>query len=376
MARIAVLGSLPESLVNFRGPMLAAMRAAGHEVHGVGPSAKASTMAELNSLGVQFHEVPLNRASLNPIGDLNTIWALLALFRRLRPDHVLAYTIKPVIYGGIAARMARVPHYHAMITGLGYTLSGVDLRGRMIAPLVRALYRQSLAYAEKVFFQNPDNLAAFQEGGLLRDVNQAIMIAGSGVDLDKFYRAPLYRRPDFLMIARLLRDKGVMEYVEAARIVKRKHPEARFRLVGWIDANPMAISPVQLQEWVDEGIIEYLGRLDDVRIALADAAVYCLPSYHEGMPRTALEAMAMGRPVITTDVPGCRETVCDGENGFLVTAGNAQALADAMLRFVDDLDIIFSMGAASRRRAEQHYDVHSVNRVILNAMGLLHEAII
>lgn len=371
MARVAVLGSLPESLINFRGPLLAAMVAAGHEVHAVSPPAGPRSVEALARLGVPHHAVPLVRTGLNPLRDVGTLLSLHNLFRCIRPDCLLAYTIKPVIYGCLAARLAGVPRRYAMITGLGYAFAGRGPRAHLLGSVAHALYRLALAGADRVFFQNPDNLREFLQRGLLRGPDQAVLIDGSGVDLVRYSPAPLPAEPSFLMIARLLRDKGVLEYVEAARRLKARHPEVRFRLVGWIDDNPAAISQVELDGWTAEGVVDYLGYLEDVRPAIAGSAVYVLPSYHEGMPRTVLEAMAMARPIITTDVPGCRETVREGENGFLVPAGDAGALAAAMQRFVDTPQLAHVMGETSRRLAEERFDVHRVNAVILRNMGLV-----
>jgi glycosyltransferase involved in cell wall biosynthesis len=174
----------------------------------------------------------------------------------------------------------------------------------------------------------------------------------------------------FLLIARLLRDKGIHEYIDAARSIRQRYPQAVFHLAGWIDSNPAAISKSDLQSWIDDGVIIYHGRLDDVRTVLAACHVYVLPSYREGTPRTVLEAMATGRPVITTDAPGCRETVLDGENGFLVPVANVTALAAAMERFLDDPALIISMGQRSREIAQDKYDVHAVNAAMLNHMGV------
>lgn len=372
MARVAVLGSLPESLINFRGPMLKAMVAAGHEVHALSPVATPTVIAALKAMGVRHHVVPLARTGLNPLHDLRSLLALVGLFRRLRPDCLLAYTIKPVIYGGLAARLVGV-RFYAMITGLGYTFAGLSPKGRLVGTVARVLYRLALSGSERVFFQNQDNLDVFLAHGLLRGPGQARLIAGSGVDLAHYAQLPLPAAPIFLMIARLLGDKGVREYVDAARRVRAHAPMARFRLAGWIDDNPAAIARSELDNWIGEGAIEYLGHLEDVRPAMAEASVYCLPSYHEGMPRTVLEALSMGRPVITTDVPGCRETVRPGENGFLVPAGDAVALAQAMECFISHKELASRMGAASRRLAERRFDVDLVNRVILDTMGLVRE---
>lgn len=376
MARVAVLGSFPDSLVNFRGPLLKALVAAGHEVHALSPPAGPGLVAALQAMGVQHHAVPLQRTGLNPYRDLLSVAKLVALLRRLEPDCLLAYTVKPVIYGGIAARLAGLPRFYAMITGLGYAFTGASLKSKLLGRLISTLYRLSLLKAEKVYFQNPENLETFEDAGLIAGNDQAVLINGSGVDLDYFAPTPLPSQASFLMIARLLRDKGVVEYVEAARRVKARHPEVRFRLAGWLDDNPAAVSQKELDGWIAEGIVEYLGFIDDVRPAITDASVYCLPSYHEGMPRTVLEAMAMGRVVITTDVPGCRATVLEGRNGYLVPARDSGALAEAMEKFVTASERISAMGAESRRLAIEQFDVNKVNSVILATMGLCREAVV
>jgi len=374
MARIVVLGSLPESLLNFRGALLKAMVEKGHEVHAVSPKANEAVIEGLRAIGVRHHEIRLARTRIDPVQDFGTLRALIKLLRRLDPDALLAYTIKPVIYGGLAARRAGVPAFFPMITGLGYAFSGKGWRSLMVGSVVRRLYRLALQGADKVFFQNPDNQAVFHKLGVLRSSEQGVLIPGSGVDLAYYATAPLPLEPAFLMIARLLRDKGVREYVEAARWIKARYPGVSFSLAGWIDENPAAIKQQELDKWIREGVVNYLGRLDDVRPAMAKASVYCLPSYHEGMPRTVLEAMAMGRPIITTDVPGCRMTVSEGKNGFLIPAGDARSLAEAMERFIKTPRIIPRMGAESRALAEKHFNVERVNRIILGAMGLCGEA--
>jgi glycosyltransferase involved in cell wall biosynthesis len=313
----------------------------------------------------------MHRTGTNPLADLSTLFALRRLMRALKPGHVLAYTIKPVIYGLLAARLASVPNRFALITGLGYAFTGeaTGLRGALRA-VVRRLYALSLRGAHKVFFQNPDDRELFLSLGIVGKATPTAIVNGSGIDVSAYAVAPLPQGADFLLIARLLGDKGVREYVEAARKVRAQHPEASFSLVGWIDGNPDAIAQGELDAWVNEGAIRYLGRMDDVRPALAACSVYVLPSYREGTPRTVLEAMAMGRPVITTDAPGCRETVKDGDNGFLVPVKSVDALAEAMLRFIREPALREAMGRRSREVAEDKYDVHKVNAVMLRAMGL------
>jgi glycosyltransferase involved in cell wall biosynthesis len=369
---VVVLGGFAESLVLFRGPLLRTLVERGLRVVACAPAAPATVVDALAAMGVTYRDVPLERGGLRPDRDLRAAAALVALFRELRPDIVLSYTTKAVIFGLVAARLAGVPRRFAMITGLGYAFIGTGPKARLVGAAVRRLYRLSLGGADRVFFQNPDDRALFERLGLLRAPDQAVLINGSGVDLDVFRPAPLPEGPpSFLLIARLLGDKGVREYAEAARLLRARYPDAAFRLAGWIDGdNPAAIAEWELRAWVAEGTVEYLGRLDDVRPAISAASVYVLPSYREGTPRTVLEAMAMGRPIVTTDAPGCRETVRDGVNGFLVPVRDAGALARALERFLAEPALIERMARESRRIAAERYDVRGVDAVILETMGL------
>lgn len=369
---VSILGSFAESLINFRGPLLEALVHRGHRVVACAPAASAPVVDALTTMGVTYRDVPFRRAGMRLDEDLRALRALIGLFRELRPDIVLTYTIKPVIYGLLAARLVGVPRRFAIITGLGYTFVGADLKARLVGAAARQLYRLSLGGADRVFFQNPDDRALFEQLGLLRGPDQAVLINGSGIDLDQFQPVPLPSDgASFLLIARLLKDKGIREYIQAARQVRARHPGASFHLVGWLDqGNPAGIAEDELRAWIAEGVIHYHGRLEDVRPAIAATSVYVLPSYREGTPRTVLEAMAMGRPIVTTDVPGCRETVRDGVNGFLVPAQDASALAHALERFLLEPGLIAAMGRKSRRIAVEKYDVRKVNATILEAMGL------
>ena len=222
-----------------------------------------------------------------------------------------------------------------------------------------------------MIFQNPDDQTLFRQLGLLQPGKPTLVVNGSGIDLASYTVAQLPSGPmHFLLIARLLGDKGLREYALAAQCIKAIHPDVQFSVVGWIDENPNAINQIELDAWVKAGTFNYLGRLQDVRPAIAQCSVYVLPSYREGTPRSVLEAMAMGRPIITTDAPGCRETVVEGVNGFLVPVQSADALVQAMLRFVNDPALASRMGLRSRQLAEDKYDVHKVNAEMLQAMGL------
>jgi glycosyltransferase involved in cell wall biosynthesis len=236
--------------------------------------------------------------------------------------------------------------------------------------VVRGLYRIGLKSASGVFFLNPDDLALFSKLDLIPDRVEKTLLNGIGVDLDWYQPCALPNEPVFLLVARLLADKGLREYQRAAQRLKARYPSARFLLAGDLDSNPMCIRAAEMASWQADGAIEYLGHLDDVRPAFAAARVYVLPSYREGTPRTVLEAMAMGRPIVTTDAPGCRETVVDGVNGFLVPVRDDVALETAMERFILDPSLAERMGRESLAIAREKYDVHKVNAVIMAAMGL------
>ena len=367
-----VAGAYPISLVNFRGPLLQSLRQLGWRAIAVAGEGDTNTEAQVKELGAEFHVVRIERAGLNPIRDLMTLYEFLRLFRTFQPEVFIGYTVKPVVYGLLAAWVAGIPRRYALITGLGYAfIGGGALRG-LLQSLVGTLYRIALRTATKVFFENPDDEAYFRKLGIISPAVPSVIINGSGVDTTAFAVVPLPARKAaaFLMVGRLLGDKGVREYVQAARTVKGRFPGAAFRLVGWIDKNPDSIESGELDEWVREGVIEFLGKLDDVRPAIAACNVYVLPSYREGLPRTVLEAMAMGRAVITTDAPGCRETVVEGENGFLVPVKSINALAAAMERFVTDPELAQRMGKRSREIAVARFDVDEVNAILLKEMGI------
>jgi glycosyltransferase involved in cell wall biosynthesis len=366
-----VVGLLAESMLSFRGELLRAMVAEGHEVLAIAPEDDAHVRAELAAIGVTYDTVPLRRAGMSPWRDLRAATSLTRTLRDFRPAAVLAYGAKPVVYGSLAARLAGARTRAAMITGAGSALSGAGPRGRILATVLRTLYRIGLAQTHVVIFQNADDRSLFKAHRLIGRHQRVVLVNGSGVDLSRFSVAPLPPPPmTFVMVGRLIRDKGLYEYVEAAREVRRSHPEVRAQLLGGLDANPSGISQAELDRWRAEGVIEYLGSVKDVRPHVAGAHVCVLPSYGEGMPRSVLEAMAMGRAVITTDVPGCRETVEEGRNGMLVPPRDPRALAAAMRLMVADPARVAQMGLESRAMAEERFDVHAVNGAILAAMHL------
>ncbi|CCO23248.1 glycosyltransferase family 4 protein [Maridesulfovibrio hydrothermalis] len=368
--KIAVIGGYGPSLINFRGSMLRAMKNAGHEVYGIAPLDSPDVEAKLAELGVNYIAAPIKRTGMNPLKDLKALWALLKILRKIKPDAVLSYTIKPVIYGSIAARLAGVKNIFSMITGLGYAFGQTSGKRAVLFTLVKNMYRTGLAFNKVVMFQNPDDRNLFVELGIISKNKPTVITNGSGVDLDHFSNSPAAKgKPVFLCISRLLKEKGVREFAWASINLKKKYPEADFRLVGPHDHGPDSISENLINQWRAGGL-EYAGPVSDVRNELKNCSVYVLPSYREGTPRSVLEAMATGRAVVTTDTAGCKETVIEGWNGYMVPVKNIPALEEAMELFITQPELIQSMGAASLEYVTEKYDVNKVSATIMNAMEL------
>lgn len=327
----------------------------------------------MRKLGAEPVDISMSRTGLNPLRDFGDLVGLYSTLKDLKLDTVLSFAIKPVIYGTSAARLARVPKRFALIAGLGYAF-GDDrqstLKRRTIRGVARCLYTLALLQTQKVFMQNPDDVEDFAAMKIVtRDKME--LVNGTGVDLADWPFLPSVTAPiTFLLAARLLAEKGINDYVAAARTIKAKAPNTRFVLLGGLDSNPNGIERSQVEQWVTEGLIEWPGHVP-VRPWVAEASVYVLPSYYrEGIPRSIQEALASGRPVITTDAPGCRETVVHGRNGFLVRPRNADQLVQAMQQFLDNPRLIVDMGQQSRLLAEERFDVRAINARMLDIMGL------
>ena len=355
------------TVYNFRGELVKEIIQKGYEVVVTGPD--QTDADRIAALGARFVEIPMNKTGTSVRGDLKYCGRLTELLKREKPDATLGYTVKPVIYGAIAAKRAGVKNISSLITGGGYTFIATSFKARVLGLIVRTLYRIGLGKADHVIFQNPDDLKEFTEKGLVR-ADKCRYVNGSGVNLERFELSALPENISFFCLSRLLKSKGVCEYLEAARIVKEKHPEVKFYLLGKYEtAMQDAVAKEYVEAFIKDGIVERFGETNDVRPYYAMSSVYVLPSYREGTPRTVLEAMAMGRPVITTDSQGCRECV-NGENGFLVPVKDAQAVAEKMLWFVEHPDEIERMGQESRRLVEDKFDVKKVNADMLKIMKL------
>lgn len=394
--KILVLGNQARSTANFWTVLMGRMRAAGHTVLCAVPPGDNAAEAALLAIGghgsarrsgpaVRLCHYPLDRKGLNPLRDMVTLQALYRLFRREKPDLLFASTIKPVIYGCLAARLAGVPHIYATITGLGYAFEADNLFKKCVNRLSVALYRCALAGAEGVFFQNRDDAELFRRVGILGRDARVLMARGTGVDIRRFAEAPLPPLPaddcppdqralTFLLVGRLLEAKGLPEYAAAAKELKATYPAARFQLLGPPEQGLGSVDLAQVRRWQDEGSIEYLGETRDVRPYVAASHALVLPSWREGTPTSIMEGMSMGRAAVVTDVPGCREVVEDGVNGCICAAHDARALAAAMRRLLDEPRLLAGMGAAGRALACREFDADVVAEKILSDMRVPHAA--
>ncbi|WP_370246280.1 glycosyltransferase family 4 protein [Candidimonas sp. SYP-B2681] len=350
----------PAFFLSHRLPLALGAKEAGFEVHVAtmdGPS-----VPEILAHGLVHHVIPMSRSGRNPAQEVQSIYALWKLFRRLQPDVVHAVTIKPVLYGGIAARLARVPAYIAAISGLGFVFSDRDRRFNFLRLAATGLYRLALGHPNsRVIFQNVNDSEVLRRARVVRP-EQVVLIRGSGVDLNEFQASPEPDGPPVaIMAARLLFDKGVAEFVEAARMTAGDASGLRWLLVGAPDpGNPASISELEFASWQREGFVQCLGERSDIAALYQQSNIAVLPSYREGLPKSLVEAAACGRAVVTTDVPGCRDAIEPGISGLLVPARNARALADAVLRLAREPELRHKMGAEGRILAEQEFDIRKV----------------
>jgi len=346
-------------LYNFRLNLARAMRDRGHEVVLMSPPGEY--VEQIESEGFRWVSLPLSRKGTNPLVEFGRIQRIADVYQKEKPDLVHHFTVKCVTYGSLAAHKAGVPHVVNAITGLGSVFVGDSLSTRVLRLIVSGLYRRAMNNTE-VIFQNPDDMNLFLKLGLVHP-EQSVLIRGSGIDIDQFTPMPEPEKntPLVVLPARMLWNKGIGEFVEAAHILQEQGVRARFALVGVADSgNPAAVSLVQLGEWQKEGVVEWWGWQEDIKVVFAMAHIVCLPSYREGVPRVLAEAAACTRALVTTDVPGCREIVKDGENGLLVPARDAAALAEALKKLILNPSLRRQMGEKGREFVEKEFSNQQV----------------
>jgi len=366
--RILILSSASLSLINFRGDFIRHLLSHGFEVVAAAPNFHPDVVIELKTIGVDSAEYQLQRTGLNPYKDLKTYFELKKLIRDHQIDLVFPYTIKPVIYGSLAANACGISTV-SLITGLGFTFSGASQKAKILQRVTAYLYKKALGKNKMVIFQNEDDPKLFLDEGIIDAQQPYTVVNGSGVNLERY---PFREKKNtggriiFLLVARLIKEKGVQLYIQAASMLKPDFPEAEFHIIGSPATSPSAISLEELHTLHEAGTIVYHGRQKKVSDFLTGSDVFVLPTYYrEGVPRSILEALSVGLPIITTNSPGCRETVQAGRNGLLIAPRDQEQLNNALEYFIGNRSEIHKMGLESRRLAEEKFDVHIINDFLL-----------
>lgn len=377
MAKIVLIGNTAGILLNFRKELIVELINRGHTVYCLVSDYTLETKVSVKKLGAIPVEFTLNSKGINPIADIDSTIKLSRTLKELQPDVVFSYFVKPVIFGTIAARIAKVPRIIGMIEGLGNAFTpkdknGFDFKTKTIQRIQVLLYKRALPLLDTLIVLNPDDSKDLVDKFNIK-VKDIVVLGGIGVDLQRFTYVPFDNQNpvSFVFIARLLKEKGVYEYLEAAKKVKAKYPKTKFYILGGFDdENPFALRRSELKTYLSSGIVDYPGHVENVADYLIKSSVFVLPSfYREGVPRSTQEAMAIGRPIITTDVPGCRETVENRINGFLVPPFDVNALTDKMIKFIEQPNLINEMGRESRRIAELKFNVKKVNNKLIDILN-------
>lgn len=364
--RVVIIGTSSTSILGFRRDLILSLITQGHEVYAFAMDYTAYQKEQVRLLGAIPVDYQLSRAGLNPLADTKTMFQLKKLIQEIKPDIVFSYFSKPVIYGTLAAVLAKVPRRVAMLEGLGFVFTdqpaGQSFKTKLIRRIQVMLYRVAFRFADRVIFLNPDDPVDLIERYKIKTRNVSVL-CGIGLNLADYPYSSAPTQPvRFIFIGRLLAEKGVNEYISAAQLVKQQYPDAEFVMLGGLDeANPGGLTREELDSLIAQGAVIHPGHVDNVSEWLASSSVFVLPSYREGVPRSTQEAMAIGRAVITTDVPGCRETVVEGVNGFFVPPWSPEQLAEKMIRFIEQPELIEQMGKESYRIAQEKFDATEVN---------------
>lgn len=376
MLKIIIIGTVASSIYSFRLDLIKSFLARKYQVYAFVSEYTPEDLEKIKSLDAIPITYQLNRGGLNPLADIISTYQLSKKIKAIQPNLVFSYFAKPVIFGSMAAKLAKVPKIFAMLEGLGYTFTErperLTIKTKIIRKIQVFLYRLSLPLVDKVIFLNPDDPKDLLEKYNI-NVKHVEVLGGIGLNFSDYpYKSVMQMESvRFLFIGRLLKEKGIHEFIRAAEIVKKQYPNAVFTVLGAIDnMNLGALTQAELDKYIRSGLIEYPGQVQNVPEWIANHHVFVLPSYREGVPRSTQEAMAIGRAVITTDVPGCRETVEDGVNGFLVEPWNPKALADKMIYFIENREQIQIMGNESYRIAQEKFNIEKVNQRLIDILGV------
>lgn len=373
--KIALISqNVSPGITTFRKELILELIDRGHEVYALASDYSETSRQQVKAFGAIPISYPMDRAGLNPVKDFINWLALCRTLKQIKPKVVLSFFMKPSIYGTLAAKVVGVERRFAMVEGLGYAFTkekrGFTLKKKLIQKVLGLLSTVSFFFADKIFFLNRDDSRDLRQVSLFSE-NKVVTLGGIGVDLCKFRYEPLKTRSRlrFIFIARLLKEKGIYEFINAVRMVKETYPDTEFVVLGGLDSeNPSGITQSELDNFIDEGLISSPGFVTDVEKWISDSDVFVLPSYREGIPRSTQEAMAMGKAIITTDTPGCRETVIEGVNGLLVPPFDASKLAESMIYLINNKDVVLKMGEASRVFAEEHFDVKKINKKLIDIL--------
>ena len=373
--KIALIGTTGSSFHGFRAELIRDLVQQGHQVYAFISEYTDNCFAKIKRLGAEPIPYKLSRGGLNPFADIACYLQLKRTLKKIKPDIVFSYFAKPVIYGSMAAKAAKVPHIVGMLEGLGYTFTdqpeGLSSKGKLIRNIQVILYKIAIPCVDHMVFLNHDDPKDLLETYNIH-AKKVYILGGIGLDLAQYPYSIASSFPiKFLFIGRLLREKGVFELIKAIRIVKAQYPAAQFVVLGAIDQQNMgALKQDELDKLIVENLFEYPGYVTNVQDWITDSSIFILPSYREGIPRSTQEAMAVGRAVITTDVPGCRETVIDGLNGFLVPKWDAEALAEKMCYFIENPEQVNIMGFESYKIAQENFDARIIKKKLFDIMGL------
>ena len=373
--KIALVGTTANSILGFRRDVILSLVSQGYKVYAFAVDYTEQDKLKVQELGAVPMDYSLSRTGLNPLRDLRDTLALSRKLKEIKPDLMFSFFAKPVIYGSLAAKLAGVPKRIGMLEGLGFTFTEqpypLPFKTKLIRWVQVQLYRLAVPFLDKIIFLNPDDPKDLLERYGIK-AKQMEVLGGIGLDLTHYaFVQPDTSKQRFIFIGRLLAEKGINEYIGAAKQVKQQYPNAEFVVLGGLDEdNPGGLKKAQLEVLIKENVVIYPGHVNDVPRWIAEASVFVLPSYREGVPRSTQEAMAIGRAVITTDVPGCRETVEHGVNGFIVPKWDASALAEAMIKFLESPELLEKMGWESYRIAQEKFDAVKVNKKLIKLLGL------